>query len=864
LRCCANRDGASLKDLLVKRFLRLSLLVAAASVSACSDANVPAADAAAPADALHASRTSDEARQHTAYLPFGRGGQLREVAYGVHGEWAVAEGDILLGRVEAVEEESRRLRTAVAQDGRVSAQGFVIKGANRRWPNGEVRFRIDTARMGRAATATEPAIPAATIVQQIRDAIAHWEQRTAIRFIELPNASPPGGTNWISFEEDPAETLTCATNSNACACRSHVGMKGGKQEITLPNTGCGFGPFVHEVGHALGLFHEHTRPNRDEFITLNEAAYAGSDWDNAFGVKDSSDGDTQGAYDFGSIMHYGPTAFAKAGEQTITPKPGKLPAGVTMGQRNGLSDGDIRAIGATYGTWVSRKAAQYNGAFINLLGAPLGDEAFGKDWGTFRHYQYGSVFWHRDTGAHVVTDKTRSGWTPIGYEWSALGYPTSDTLPLDGDRFVNHFQGGRIYGYPQGAVHVVPTGTALEPSWVGNFDTLSPAKSDYATAFDFGSGNMGIWVYRAYYGFWPERWYLSGNGNFELKRCGDRFVSGDFNRDGRTDLACMYDYGNASMGLWTFLSTGSSFRTERWHFASAGGFDANRCTGRFVASDLNRDGTTDLACMYDYGNSAMGVWAFLSNGSSFHSELWNFASEGSFDATRCTGRFLAGDFDGDGASDDVTCMYEYNDAGMGLFTFLSTGTSFVSGSWHQSGAWNFDAARCNGRLNVGDFDGDGKNDDLTCMYDYGNAGMGVWTFLSDGARFVSHSWYASGAGNWEALRCNSRVVVGDFDADGKNDDLACMYDYPGDAAGVFTFLSSGSGFSVQSRYQSGAGNWEARRCNGRFLAGDFLGDGKTDIACGYDYGQRDLGWYAFGSNGADFSPGLMSRRIVSP
>ena len=60
-----------------------------------------------------------------------------------------------------------------------------------------------------------------------------------------------------------------------------------------------------------------------------------------------ADGDDVGDYDYGSIMHYHRTAFTKNGQDTITP-----PAGVTIGQRNGLSTGDIQAVVYMYGEQV--------------------------------------------------------------------------------------------------------------------------------------------------------------------------------------------------------------------------------------------------------------------------------------------------------------------------------------------------------------------------------------------------------------------------------------------------------------------------------------------------------------------------------
>ena len=56
-----------------------------------------------------------------------------------------------------------------------------------------------------------------------------------------------------------------------------------------------------------------------------------------------TDGDDVGPYDYGSIMHYPATAFSKNGQPTIVTK-----NGATIGQRQGLSPGDIAAVQSMY------------------------------------------------------------------------------------------------------------------------------------------------------------------------------------------------------------------------------------------------------------------------------------------------------------------------------------------------------------------------------------------------------------------------------------------------------------------------------------------------------------------------------------
>jgi hypothetical protein len=92
----------------------------------------------------------------------------------------------------------------------------------------------------------------------------------------------------------------------------------------------------------VGLWHEQSREDRDLFVTIN--------WQNiqagmaAQFNQHITDGDDLGAYDYGSIMHYPRTAFSANGQETITP----TDPNAQIGQRTGLSQGDIAAVQALY------------------------------------------------------------------------------------------------------------------------------------------------------------------------------------------------------------------------------------------------------------------------------------------------------------------------------------------------------------------------------------------------------------------------------------------------------------------------------------------------------------------------------------
>jgi hypothetical protein len=230
---------------------------------------------------------------------------VKAVQYVVIDGLAIVEGDIVLGTPEEVERTTEQLR-AEGVSGIASA--VVITGAQFRWPNCRIPFTID------------PALPNQA---RVTEAIAHWEANTGFRF--------PARTTETDF-------ITFRPGSG---CSSQVGRRGNQQFVNLA-PGCDRGRVIHEIGHVVGLWHEQSREDRDLFVRINFANIIPGMEHNF--DQHITDGDDVGPYDFGSIMHYPRDAFSVNGNDTITPL-AALPPGVVMGQRTGLSAGDIAAAG---------------------------------------------------------------------------------------------------------------------------------------------------------------------------------------------------------------------------------------------------------------------------------------------------------------------------------------------------------------------------------------------------------------------------------------------------------------------------------------------------------------------------------------
>ncbi|KAM7305561.1 zinc metalloproteinase nas-14-like [Ixodes scapularis] len=136
-------------------------------------------------------------------------------------------------------------------------------------------------------------------------------------------------------------------------CASFVGMQGEEQALALDLYRCpNVGQSVHELMHAIGFFHEHSRPDRDSYVSIQ--------WNNieedakqSFELKTELIADTLGQpYDYESVMHYPQDAFSKSPPTpTLIPKsPDIDPATLGKGYlENFLTDTDVIKVNLLYG-----------------------------------------------------------------------------------------------------------------------------------------------------------------------------------------------------------------------------------------------------------------------------------------------------------------------------------------------------------------------------------------------------------------------------------------------------------------------------------------------------------------------------------
>lgn len=327
---------------------------------------------------------------------------------------------------------------------------------------------------------------------------------------------------------------------------------------------------------------------------------------------------------------------------------------------------------------------------------------------------------------------------------------------------------------------------------------------------------------------------------YDATKITDKVVSGDFDHDGKEDdIAAFYDYGTyTKIHVWTAVDQiGLQYHSSSgWKYES---FSASKITGRVVCGDFDSDGyKDDIAAFYDNGNNQVYLYVWESTGNSFNTKKLEWATTtNAYDANKITNRVVSGDFDRDGKHDDIAAFYDYGNRETRIHVWLGSGSSL---NYQYSVGWwtgtSFDANQITGKVVSGDFNRDGKHDDIASMYYHGGTSTSIFVWKSSGSSFPSvQTWWNNTSYN--SSKVTGRLIAGDFDDDLKNDDLAAFFDYGNNETAIHIWRGYSSIFS----FQGTAGWWhadgyDANKITGRIVAGDFDEDGEEgDIIAFYDY-----------------------------
>ncbi|NXC12917.1 ASTL metalloendopeptidase, partial [Corythaeola cristata] len=164
-------------------------------------------------------------------------------------------------------------------------------------------------------------------IKGIHDAMAEFEALTCINFVKRKTER-----DYLNIK-------------SADGCWSHYGKVGGGQTVSVMKGGCTWkGVIQHELDHALGFLHEHSRSDRDKHVKIMWEYISPADRPDFRKFENSRNLGLP--YDYSSVMHYGPYTFTNTtGKATIVPIPDES---VPIGQRQGLSNLDVAKINKLY------------------------------------------------------------------------------------------------------------------------------------------------------------------------------------------------------------------------------------------------------------------------------------------------------------------------------------------------------------------------------------------------------------------------------------------------------------------------------------------------------------------------------------
>ncbi|XP_057333587.1 protein tolkin-like isoform X2 [Microplitis mediator] len=194
-------------------------------------------------------------------------------------------------------------------------RSLAVNRKDRLWDGGIIPYEFDKVFTGAQ-------------YQLIKQAMQLWERSTCIQFV--PRI------------KDVHEDYTLITKEQ-CGCCSVVGKFMKQNQFISLNDDCmDYYTLLHELGHTIGLFHEHSRSDRDEYVKIFTANIMSGDKINFEKIPKNESTTLGQPYDYSSIMHYDGTVSAKyfflATMKPLKKVNGKWPV---LGGDYDLSRGDV-------------------------------------------------------------------------------------------------------------------------------------------------------------------------------------------------------------------------------------------------------------------------------------------------------------------------------------------------------------------------------------------------------------------------------------------------------------------------------------------------------------------------------------------
>ena len=246
--------------------------------------------------------------------------KAQNVSYVIEKNKAIYQGDIILGdprnlKYQQPKPSPVKRKSDFFKNGAIRSATISLDYSNRSWLwyNGIVPYKIENG-------------------------FSESEKRRMLQVIE--NLNRLTNLNIVGYNGVGNHIIVRKNTEMIAGGRSAIGRQKGFQVIEL-NANQASSVFMHELLHAIGIWHEQSRYDRDSYVKIL--------WENVIEEakhnfeKHIRDGLVLTTYDRKSLMHYGGFAFTKNDEPTIVNVSTDRPV-----SRSGLSPLDIKGINKLY------------------------------------------------------------------------------------------------------------------------------------------------------------------------------------------------------------------------------------------------------------------------------------------------------------------------------------------------------------------------------------------------------------------------------------------------------------------------------------------------------------------------------------
>ncbi|CAG8551812.1 6361_t:CDS:1 [Ambispora gerdemannii] len=234
-------------------------------------------------------------------------GRHRNVSYYTVGKLAIVDGDIVYG-IEALLLSRRVTATILERHALHKRVHSIFHDSPKKWPGAKVVYYYQSLSVKRKVQA------------YVDEAKMRWKKKNPfLQFEERPVC------------DEPVAGQLMITSIDCAGCYANLGWSSSSElymNLQQPSGLCGRGCYsneaTHEFGHALGLYHEHQRPDRDRHQIFHcpnlmdpKCCNPGTCCDFSCFFRIIPNLDHSGPYGMTSLMQYRANAFARPGLITL-------------------------------------------------------------------------------------------------------------------------------------------------------------------------------------------------------------------------------------------------------------------------------------------------------------------------------------------------------------------------------------------------------------------------------------------------------------------------------------------------------------------------------------------------------------------